>query len=112
MFPESSTITIHLVRETPSGVVSVVNGEWTAKDDRGLPRRYAWTDRVKDPVLRNLDVTVNAAYGAAAQLHRLKAALDDVLAHSDDQETKALVATVSVSINGREPHDVVLRSAR
>lgn len=112
MFPESSTIAIHLQRETAAGTIDVANGEWMTKDTHGATHRFAWTDRVKDPILKNLDVTVNAAYGHQAQLFRLQAALADVLHHTDDGETTALVAHVMVSVNGREPHEVVLRSAR
>ena len=113
MFPESSTIEIHLERETDRGPVPVIAGEWTAADDRGQVQRFAWTDRVKDPILKRTDVTVNAAYGANAQLERLQAALDDVTAHIErDHETRALVANVTVIVNGREPHLAILRSAR
>jgi hypothetical protein len=112
MFPESSTITIHLSRETAAGTIPIAGGEWTTKDEHGVAHRFVWTDRVKDPILRNLDVTVNAAYGHKAQLQRLEAALADVVRHADDGETIALVANVSVSVNGREPREVVLRSAR
>jgi hypothetical protein len=86
MFPESSSITIHV-----SGVT---------------PRE--WMERVKDPILSNLDVRVNAAYGAGAQLQRLQAAIDDVAAEHHVEVT----ANVMVSVNGREPHEVVLRSRK
>jgi hypothetical protein len=84
MFPESSSITIHVTGVTPR----------------------EWMERVKDPILSNLDVRVNAAYGAGAQLQRLQAALDDVAA----EHHKEVSANVMVSVNGREPHEVVLRS--
>jgi len=108
MFPEASTIEIRLSRETASGTVPIVHGEWHASG-----HRFVWTDRVKDPVLRRLDVTVDAAYGARTQVERLQAALGDVAAHIEaDQETRALVATVIVSTNGREPQEITLRAAR
>ena len=113
MFPESSTIAISLSRELRDGrTLEVHDGRWIARGRDGAPHDVAWGARVKDPVLSNLDVTVHAAYGADAQLTRLQAALDDVLAHSadDDGETRALVASVVVRRNGREPSTVVLRS--
>ncbi len=117
MFSESTTISIHLDREVnvagATSVVPVVNEEWVAHDSLGVPHRFAWTDRVVDPVLSHLDVTMHAAYGQAAQLERIQAALDDVATHvGEDDETCMLEATVDVRRNGREPEQVVLRSAR
>lgn len=116
MFSESTTISIHLAREVDTGgaraAVDVVNEEWVARDSLGVPHRFAWTERVVDPVLSHLDVTMHAAYGQAAQLERLQAALDDVAAHLDgDDETCALEATVDVRRNGRDPEQIVLRSS-
>lgn len=84
MFPEASSITIHVDGVTPR----------------------EWMERVKDPILSNLDVPVNAAYGANAQLQRLQAAIDDAAR----EHRKEVTAHVMVSVNGREPHEVVLRS--
>lgn len=116
MFNESTTITIHLSREVRIGdaraMVPVVDEEWVARDGHGVPYRFAWTERVVDPVLSHLDVTMHAAYGQAAQLERLQAALDDVASHiPDDAETCALEASVTVQRNGHDAEDVVLRSA-
>lgn len=114
MFPESSTISISLARELADGsAVPVEEGRWHAHDTHGAPHDHAWSDRVKDPVLSNLDVTVNAAYGSDAQLSRLAAALDDAITHLDDDvETRRLIATVSVRKNGRDPITVTLSSRR
>jgi len=114
MFPESSTISISLARELADGsAVPVEEGRWHAHDAHGAPHDHAWSDRVKDPVLSNLDVTVNAAYGSDAQLSRLAAALDDAITHLDDDvETRRLIATVSVRKNGRDPITVTLSSRR
>jgi hypothetical protein len=113
MFSESTTISIHLERELAGGVtVPIVDGAWVANDASGTLHRFAWTDRVADPVLRNLELTVHAAYGEAAQLARLQAALDDVAEHiPEDHETCALIAHVSATRNGHEPEEHVLRSA-
>lgn len=113
MFPESTTIAIHLDREVgcKRTIAPVVAGEWTAKSEHGIERRFAWTDRVDDPVLSHLDVTMHAAYGKAAQLARLQAALDDVATHDpDDAETCRFVATVTVRRNGGEPETITLWS--
>jgi hypothetical protein len=86
MFPEASSITIHVEGVTPR----------------------EWMERVKDPILENLDVPVNAAYGANAQLQRLQAAIDDAAR----EHHKDVTARVMVSVNGREPHEVILRSRK
>jgi hypothetical protein len=114
MFPESSTIVISLTRELSNGqTVPVQDGRWVARGPDGKPHDLAWTDRIKDPVLCNLDVQVHASYGANAQLTRLQSALDDVLAHADqDVETVALNATVVVRKNGHEPTTMTFSSRR
>ncbi len=113
MFSESTTISIHLERELRDHtVVAVDDGTWTARDGAGELHRFAWTDRVADPVLKNLDLTVHAAYGEAAQLQRLQAALDDVARHvPEDHETCALQARVTANRNGHDADELVLRSA-
>ncbi len=119
MFSESSTIQIVLYREVEaiSGegtqLVRVgADGSWVATDDNGDPQRFSWRDRVADPTLSRLDVTEHASYGADAQLARLRAALDDVMAHTNnDTQTIALVADVTVRRNGRPPEHVRLTSA-
>lgn len=118
MFPESSTITISLSRGVagPSGQLAferMDGGRWKALDAAGEQHDFAWTDRVKDPVLSNVDVTVMASYGAEAQLSRLAAALDDVAAHTDaDRTTAVFAADVVVTHNGHEPYAVHLESRR
>ncbi len=116
MFSESTTISIHLERDVLAGTVrskaAVVDEHWVAKDSLGVPHRFEWKDRVVDPVLSHLAVTMHAAYGAAAQLERLQAALDDVATHiPDDDETCALEASAIVRRNGRDEETLVLRSA-
>lgn len=109
MFPESSTIEIHLSRVTAGGVVPVSRGEWTLMGAAGEPHHFSWHDRVRDPVLSTLDTRIFASYGVDVQLARLQRALDDVEAHLDgDRETIRLRADVTVAKNGREPVQVVL----
>src|SRR5664279_4182692 len=69
MFPESTTLSIALSREVqaPTGegtiVVPIEDGSWIARDRTGLPHRFVWNDRVTDPVVGSLGVTIQAAYG-------------------------------------------------
>lgn len=118
MFNESSTVRFSLLREVeaPSGhgtlLVHTYEGEWTARGKDGTLHRFSWRDRVKVVALSVFDVTLEAGYGAAAQLARMQAALDDVADHiPNDAETRRLLADVTVKRNGREPSLVRLASA-
>jgi hypothetical protein len=113
MFNESSSLTAHLFREVeaPSGHGTVReeahDGKWRVKDDAGNWLRFDWYDRVKSGAVAPLDQDVHASYGAAAQVERLHAALNDVAAHvAGDTETSALVLVIDVSKNGRSPERV------
>jgi hypothetical protein len=100
MFPEASTIEIHLSRETEGGSLEAPRGEWSA-----------WRHRVRDPILASVDTRVFASYGVDAQLARLQRALDDVADHlPDDAETLRVRADVVVRRNGRDPTTVTLAS--
>jgi hypothetical protein len=112
MFPEASTIEIHLWRETASGLLPVPGGGWSARDESGQLRHFAWSDRVHDPTLASVDARVFASYGVDTQLARLKLALDDVAAHiPEDGETRRLRAEVTVRRNGRDPVVVSMAGA-
>jgi len=111
MFPEASTLEIHLSRITGGSSLPAPRGEWAARDAAGQLRHFSWRDRVHDPVLQSIDVPMFASYGADTQLARLQRALDDVADHLDeDDETQALRADVWVSKNGREPYTATLLS--
>jgi hypothetical protein len=114
MFPEASTLEIHLFRETgpSSGTpIRALRGDWSAHDRSGQLRHFSWRDRVRDPVLGSIDVRVFASYGVDAQLARLGHALDDVAEHiADDAETRQLRAEVVVRKNGAAPVTVQLTS--
>ncbi|MEO8875759.1 MAG: hypothetical protein ABI461_09250 [Polyangiaceae bacterium] len=121
MFNESSSVQAHLFREVgaPSGHgtvrVAAPNGKWRARDDAGNLHRFDWYDRVKSGAVAPLDQNAHASYGAAAQVERLHAALDDMAAHiSGDAETEALVLVIDVSKNGRTPEPITFtaKSAR
>jgi hypothetical protein len=119
MFSESSTIAVALSRvvEAPSGhgtvSAKVADGAWSARDRDGTLHRIRWRDRVLEPELGTFDVTMHASYGEAAQLERLRAALDDVATHTpEDAETRALVLDVTVRKNGGEPRVIHVERAR
>ncbi|MBX3223145.1 MAG: hypothetical protein KF795_21715 [Labilithrix sp.] len=111
MFSESSTMRLVLHREIDDGIggarvrVHVDDGVWSARAEDGTNHRLTWYDRVPAPYWV-FDREMHASYGAAAQLERLQAALDDVASHlptSDDLETRRFVLDVTVRRNGREP---------
>ena len=117
MFNESSSVEAHLFREvdapTGHGVVLVAapEGKWRAHDPRGEWHRFSWYDRVKSGAIAGLDAKVHASYGAAAQVDRLHAALEDLAAHvPEDTETRALVLEIQVMKNGRPPVPVTFRA--
>ncbi len=117
MFPESSTISVSLTRSVrgPLGAplrLPVHDGTWSAHDEAGVPHVFSWRERVRRPELTTFDVEMSASYGAAAQLARWQAALDDVAHHvTRDAETRRLHLEVKVRRNGQEPRVVQLESA-
>jgi len=111
MFPEASTMEIHLARELAGRREPAPRGKWHARDAAGQVTAFSWDDRVRDPVLAALDTRIFASYGLDAQLARLQRALDDVADHTpEDAETERLVANVTVWKNGREPNSLSLFS--
>jgi hypothetical protein len=118
MFPESSTVSITLSRDVGSEMghgtvnVPVRDGEWLARDTRGVLHRFRWDDRVKDSNLYPWGRPIHASYGAGAQLDRLAHALEDVATHiDDDADTVRLVADITVRKNGGHPEHVRLESS-
>ena len=111
MFPEASTIEIHLSRETSRGDLAAPGGEWSARDASGQQRHFSWRDRIREPLLGAVDERIFASYGVDTQLARLQRALDDVVAHvPEDGERRRLRADVRVWKNGRPPSTVTLTS--
>jgi hypothetical protein len=113
MFHESSTLTVNLLRyvDAPSGhgttSIPVDGTGWLARDPSGTLHRFDWRDRVREPALSTFGVRFHASYGAAAQLSRLRAALDDVAAHlPGDAETRQLGLEIEVRKNGGPPEKV------
>ena len=111
MFPEASTMEIHLWREAGGRWVRAPQGEWSAHDSAGQLRHFSWRDRVRDPILAAVDTRVFASYGADTQRARVGWALDDTADHlPEDGETTRLRAEVVVWRNGREPTTTLLES--
>jgi hypothetical protein len=111
MFPEASTIEIHLARLVRGSPMPAPRGEWSAQDRSGQLRHFRWVDRVRDGTLGAVDTRVFASYGIDTQLARLQHALDDVADHvPEDAETKQFVAQVVIRKNGREPSAVTVSS--
>jgi hypothetical protein len=115
MFNESSRILITLGRRvaTAEGGTTVVpmKGEWETTGPSGATLRFAWLDRIRDPILATTGLPIHASYGVAAQLFRLQKALDDMADHLDgDRDTRAIVADVRIWQNGRPPYEKRLES--
>jgi hypothetical protein len=112
MFPEASTMDIHLMREVNGVRFAAPHGEWNARGPGGQVHTFSWRDRVHDKTLGAVDGSpVFASYGLDAQLARLQRALDDVADRiASDAETTRLGAQVVVRKNGREPVTVTLFS--
>ena len=100
LYPSLKIIKKSLESET---VFGSENGVWGAKSVDGRVHRFSWYDRVPRPYWP-FDQEMTASYGAATQLQRLQAALDDVAAHvPEDAETTRFLLDVTVRRNGREP---------
>lgn len=114
MFPESSSITVHLSRRLDDGsVVPVEKGRWEARDCSGAPHVVVWGKMVRSPAPWRLDVPVGAPYGVDSEVHRTRDALRWVLDHAtDDCDTRALVAKIDARRNGRPPYEIELEAAR
>ncbi len=94
MFSESTTAVLHLSRRTFDGdLVSCDNGGWWTRTSRGARLYLSMRDYIDAPELSFYDVRMPAAYGRAAEVARLKAALDYVIGRlgDDDRTTAQLV---------------------
>jgi hypothetical protein len=115
MFPESSTITVHLSRRLDGGKVArVEGGHWQARDCAGAVHSFQWGAMVRLPAPGWLDRPVGAPYGVESEVERTRDAMRWVADHTpEDCETRALVAQVEATRNGRalEPIDVEVARA-
>jgi len=108
MFPESSSLTVHLSRRLQDGTLAPVeDGRWRTHDCSGKPSVVVWGKMVHAPAPSRLDVSVPAPYGVESELHRTRDAMQWVIDHTiEDCETRALVAKVKARRNGGPPYDV------
>ncbi len=114
MFPESSSLVVHVSRRLADGrVVPVEAGRWQARDGSGVVRSFVWGRMVPFPAPYRLDAPVAAPYGVESELERTRDALRWVAAHTpDDADTRALLAHVVPTRNGRTLDPVDFEVAR
>jgi hypothetical protein len=114
MFPESSTITVHLARRVVDGsLVPVEKGRWQARDCSGASHAVIWGKMIRSPAPWRLDAPVGAPYGVDSEIHRTRDALRWILDHTPgDCETRGLVATIDARRNGRPPYPVTVEVVR
>ena len=109
MFPEASTITVHVSRRLADGsVVPITGGTWTPQSCGRPPPKFVWGKMVRFPAPGRLDAPVGAPYGVENEVQRARDGLAWVAAHTpEDCETRAFVAHVEAVRNGRpaEPID-------
>jgi hypothetical protein len=114
MFPESSSITVHVSRRlSDDSVVPVEQARWKARDCSGAPHTIIWGKMVRSPAPWRLDAPVGAPYGIDSEVHRTRDALRWVLDHTpDDCETRGFVATIDARRNGQPATQVTVEAAR
>ena len=99
MFSESTTDVLHLSRRTFDGdLVSCDSGSWWTRTRSGARINHSIRDYIDAPELSYYDIRMPASYGRAAELARLKAALDYVIGRlgDDDRTTAQLVVDVAM----------------
>jgi len=114
MFPEASTLVVHVSRRLDGGrLVPIEAGRWQAHDCSGAVHSFRWGEMVRYPAPGQLDVPIGAPYGVESEVHRTRDALTWVAAHTpDDCETRALVARIEPRKNGRMLDPVEWEAAR
>jgi hypothetical protein len=115
MFPEASSIVVHLSRRLADGQLVAVGrtGRWETHDCSGARTVVEWSRMVRDPAPQKLESSVGAPYGVENEVQRTSDAMRWVLGHTPgDCETRALVATVDARKNGRPPYTVDLEVPR
>ena len=114
MFPETSCN--HGARVAAPATAAgrpVEGGRWQAHDCSGGVHSFAWGKMVRFPAPWKLDAPVGAPYGVESELHRRRMRSRWVAEHTpDDCETRALVAHVVPTKNGRRLDAVDLEVAR
>jgi hypothetical protein len=114
MFPESSSVSVHLRRRLKDGSVVPLDaaGRWEARDCKGVAHAFAWASYVRPPAPWRLDANIAAPYGVEASLEQVRGALAYVSARAaDDCQTTAFVADVTMRKNGGDPVTVTAEAA-
>jgi hypothetical protein len=108
MFPESSSVTVHLSRLRADGTVTPIEeGQWQTHDCQGQPHVVRWETMVRAPAPWRLNASVPAPYGVDSEIHRTRDAMQWVLDHTpEDCETQGLVAKIDVRRNGQAAYEV------
>ncbi len=114
MFPEASTVSVHVSRRLDGGrVAPIEGGRWEAMDCAGSRHKLAWSRMVRSPAPWRLDAELGAPYGVEASVAEVRGALDYVATHTpEDCETRALVAEVTTRRNGGPPSVVTFEASR
>jgi len=115
MFSESTTDVLHLSRRTFDGeLVPCEQGGWWTRDRNGARIYHSMRDYIDAPELSFYDVRMPASYGRAAELARMQAALDYVIAHlgDDDRTTAQFVVDVALRSGAGAESQVHLESRR
>lgn len=113
MFSESTTDVLHLWRRTFDGeLVSCEQGGWWTRDRDGARVYLSIQDYIDAPELSFYDVRMPASYGRAAELARLRAALDYVIGRlgDDDRTTAQFVVDVALRSGSGAQSSVRLES--
>jgi hypothetical protein len=105
MFPEASTFSVRLIRETSEGPQVVPTfGQWKAKDAAGTIREHSVDQLLGRRGFTPFEGARFASYGADAQLSRWTAMVQYLGEHLEgDVETQAFVLEVDLMHNGRAP---------
>jgi hypothetical protein len=99
MFSESTTDVLHLQRRTFDGdLVSCDGGKWWTRTKNGARLYHSMRDYIDAPELSFYDIRMPASYGRAAELARLKAALDYVIGRLGDDDVTTAQFVVDVEL--------------
>ena len=115
MFPESSSIVVHLARRLADGQLVPLDrkGHWEARDCGGASHPFDWGKMVRFPAPARIEAQVGAPYGIENEVQRTRDAMQWVADHTpDDCETRAFVATVDARKNGRPAYPVEVEVTR
>jgi hypothetical protein len=114
MFPESSSITVHVDRKLDGDEVEpIVDGRWEAEDCDGKAHTWIWNKMVRSPATWRFDKGVGAPYGVENQVQRTRDALVWVADHTpSDCETRGFSATIEARRNGHAPERFTLEVPR